>query len=88
MGSDFEEKAVGRSGKGKVVDRGVRYPKVFVYVPKLVADDTAFPFQVGEDVTVTIEDDRLIIEKLKEKPATRPHRQRGKALSERSARSI
>ena len=65
---------MGRSGKGKVVDRGARYPKVFVYVPKLVADDTAFPFQMGEDVTVTIEDDRLIIETLKEKPATRPHR--------------
>jgi hypothetical protein len=65
---------VGRSGKGKVVDRGVRYPKVFVYVPKLVADDTAFPFQVGEDVAVTIEDGRLIIEKPKEKPAASPHR--------------
>ena len=68
MGSDFEEKAVSRSGKGKIVNRGVGYPKVFVYVPKLVADDTAFPFQMGEDVTVTIEDDKLIIKGLKERP--------------------
>jgi hypothetical protein len=67
MSSDCEEKAVARSGKGKVVDRGVKYPKVFIYIPKLVADDTAFPFQVGEDVTVTIENDELIIMKKKEK---------------------
>jgi len=52
-----------RTGKGKVVDRGARYPKVFVYLPMDVVKDSAFPFEVGEDVSVTIEDDRLLIEK-------------------------
>lgn len=56
----------------KLSTEGPDTPKVFVYVPQLVADDTAFPFQMGEDVTVTIEGDRLIIEKLKE--TARPHR--------------
>ena len=67
MSSDRkEEKILARSGKGKVVDRGFKYPKIFVYLPKSVVDDTAFPFQIGENVKVTIEGDKLIIEKLKE----------------------
>lgn len=53
-----------RSGKGKVVNRGAKYPKAFVYVPKNVLDDTAFPFKFGEDVTVTIEDGGLTVRKL------------------------
>ena len=57
---------MGGTGKGKVVDRGSKYPKIFVYVPRIVATDTTFPFQIGEDVKVTIEGDKLIIEKLKE----------------------
>jgi hypothetical protein len=52
-----------RTGKGKVVDRGGKYPKVFIYVPMDVVKDSTFPFEVGEDVSVTIDDDRLIIEK-------------------------
>jgi hypothetical protein len=52
-----------RSGKGKVVNRGYRYSKVFIYVPKDVATDTGFPFKVGEDITVTIEGKKLIVEK-------------------------
>jgi len=55
---------MGGTGKGKVVNRGSRYPKIFVYVPRIVATDTTFPFQTGEDVTVTIQGDKLIIEKL------------------------
>jgi hypothetical protein len=50
-------------GKGKVVDRGKRYKKIFIYVPKEVAMDTSFPFKMGENVTVKIEGERLIIEK-------------------------
>jgi len=68
LGSDQEGVAVARSGKGKIVDRGFRYSKIFVYIPKDVATDTGFPFKVGEDVTVTIEGEKLIIEKGK-KPA-------------------
>ena len=54
-----------RTGKGKVVDRGGKYPKVFIYMSMDVVKDSTFPFEVGEDVSVTIDDDRLIIEKTK-----------------------
>ena len=54
-----------RQGKGKVVDRGSRYLKAFIYLPKEVASDTAFPFEIGEDVTVVIEGETLIIKKFK-----------------------
>jgi len=57
-----------KSGKGRVVDRGTKkYSKIFVYVPRLVSADSTFPFQPGEEVTVTIKGERLIIEKRKEK---------------------
>jgi hypothetical protein len=58
---------MGRTGKGKVVNRGSKYHKIFVYVPRIVATDTAFPFQIGEDVIVTIQNGKLIIEKTKER---------------------
>jgi len=54
---------VAGSGKGKIVDRGWKYRKIFVYIPKEVASDTSFPFEIGEDVTVRIEGKRLVIEK-------------------------
>ena len=63
--SDREGAAVARTGKGKVVDRGTRYRKIFIYVPMDVVKDSTFPFEVGEDVSVTIDDDRLIVEKRK-----------------------
>jgi hypothetical protein len=50
-------------GKGKVVDRGKKYRKIFIYIPKEVSSDTSFPFTIGEDVTVRIEREKLIIEK-------------------------
>lgn len=53
-------------GKGKVVDRGKNYSKIFIYIPKEVSTDTSFPFRVGEDVTVKIDGKRLIIEKRKQ----------------------
>jgi len=53
-----------RSGKGKIVDRGTKYPKIFIYVPKDVGLDTSFPFKIGEDVNVAIEGDTLIIRKI------------------------
>ena len=56
---------VARSGKGKVVDRGTeKYPRIFIYIPSRVANDSAFPFKVGEDVLVVIEGDHLIIKKM------------------------
>lgn len=57
-----------KSAKGRVVDRGTaKYSKIFVYVPRLVSADSTFPFQTGEEVTVTIEGERLIIEKREKK---------------------
>ncbi|MEM3460895.1 MAG: hypothetical protein QXN36_04075 [Candidatus Bathyarchaeia archaeon] len=50
-------------GKGKIVDRGKKYRKIFIYIPKEVSSDTSFPFKIGEDVTVKIEGKKLIIEK-------------------------
>jgi len=54
-------------GKGKIVDRGKKYRKIFIYIPKEVAMDTSFPFKIGEDVTVRIEGKKLIIEKREDK---------------------
>ena len=54
-------------GKGKIVDRGKKYRKIFIYIPKEVSSDTSFPFKIGEDVTVKIEGKRLIIEKRKQR---------------------
>lgn len=50
-------------GKGKIVNRGKKYSKIFIYIPKEVSSDTSFPFKAGEDVTVKIEGKRLVIEK-------------------------
>jgi hypothetical protein len=50
-------------GKGKIVDRGKKYRKIFIYIPKEVSSDTSFPFKIGEDVTVRIEGKKLVIEK-------------------------
>ena len=55
---------VAREGKGKVVDRGTKYSKIFIYIPKSVFEDTSFPFKVGEDVLVRIEGDKLVVSKL------------------------
>ena len=53
-----------KAGKGKFSNRGSeQYPKFFVYIPKEVAMDTSFPFKHGEDVTVTIAGEKLIITK-------------------------
>jgi len=68
MSSEKERGPMVKSGKGRVVDRGTKkYSKIFVYVPRLVSADSTFPFQPGEEVTVTIKGERLIIEKRKEK---------------------
>ncbi|MBX5329351.1 MAG: hypothetical protein QHH12_07935 [Candidatus Bathyarchaeota archaeon] len=50
-------------GKGKIVDKGKKYRKIFIYIPKEVSSDTSFPFKIGEDVTVKIEGKKLVIEK-------------------------
>ena len=58
-----------RTGKGKIVDRGGKYPKIFIYVPMDVVKDSMFPFEIGEDTSVTIDNGRLIIEKREKSPS-------------------
>ncbi|MEM3665750.1 MAG: hypothetical protein QW222_01555 [Candidatus Bathyarchaeia archaeon] len=50
-------------GKGKVVDRGKKYRKIFIYIPKEVSSDTSFPFKIGDDVIVRIDGKKLVIER-------------------------
>lgn len=48
-------------GKGRILPhvRGGYY----IYVSKDVANDSAFPFEVPEDITIKIEGKKLIVEK-------------------------
>jgi len=61
-----------REGKGRFINRPTRtggriYDKFFIYIPTEVARDGTFPFKEGDEVTIRIDDERLIIEKLKKK---------------------
>jgi hypothetical protein len=58
-----EGRALAKTGRGKVVDRGTGYPKIFIYLPMDVVKDSTFPFELGEEVSVTIDGGRLVIEK-------------------------
>jgi len=49
-----------KSGKGRVIPH--KRGGVYVYVPAEVAGDTAFPFKEGRDVSVYVQDRRLIVE--------------------------
>lgn len=49
-------------GKGTIY-RHVK-GKMFVYIPASVRDDSQFPFEAGEKVKVTIEGEKLVVEKL------------------------
>ncbi|MCP8308593.1 MAG: hypothetical protein H3Z53_07415 [archaeon] len=47
-------------GKGKFIDRptttgGKKYDKYFIYIPTDVANDSQFPFRVGDIVEITVE---------------------------------
>lgn len=39
--------------------------KMYVYIPASVRDDSQFPFEPGEKVKVSIDGDRVIVEKEK-----------------------
>jgi ABC-type Mn2+/Zn2+ transport system ATPase subunit len=54
-------------GKGKIVNKGGKYKKIFIYIPKEVAADTSFPFKIGERVKIKINGKKLVIEKLEER---------------------
>ena len=38
--------------------------KTWVYIPKSVAEDSAFPFKKGDKVTIEIEDEKLIVKRV------------------------
>jgi len=55
-------------GRAKLINRptttkGKKYDKFFVYIPTYVARDKDFPFKIGEELVIRIEDGKLIIEK-------------------------
>ncbi len=54
-----------KEGKGRIVSVGKAKTR-YVTVPAEVAGDDRFPFETGEEVRVTIEEDkkRLIVEKI------------------------
>lgn len=61
-----------REGKGRFINRPTRtggrtYDKFFIYIPTEVARDGTFPFKEGEEITVRIEGERLVIERLEKK---------------------
>ena len=53
-------------GKGKVHEpvKG----RIMIYVPADVHKDSAFPFQPGDDVSVAIDDGKLLIERYRVRP--------------------
>lgn len=40
-----------------------RQGKVFIFLPKKLTQDSAFPFQPGDQIIIRIEGGRLVIEK-------------------------
>lgn len=64
----WRAKIVVKRGRGKIVDRGNKYPKIHVYIPTGIFRDSSFPFIVGEDVSIVIEDGHLIVEKMEMGP--------------------
>ncbi|RLF14911.1 MAG: hypothetical protein DRJ66_05215 [Thermoprotei archaeon] len=59
-------------GLGRIVIRHSKvgnkvYTKFFIYIPTSVAKDSLFPFKPGERVMVRIQDNKLVIEPIKEK---------------------
>lgn len=57
-------------GKGRFVNRptetgGKKYDKFYLYIPTSLARDSAFPFQVGEELLIRIDPEtgKLIVEK-------------------------
>ena len=53
-----------KQGKGKFISRG-KPEKFFVYLPKLVVLDSAWPFKPGEDLLVSIDGDKVILSRWK-----------------------
>ena len=55
-------------GRAKLINKptttkGVKYDKYFIYLSTYVVEDKDFPFKVGNELLVKIEDGKLVIEK-------------------------
>lgn len=65
-----------REGKGRFINRPTRtgrktYDKFFIYVPTEVARDGTFPFKVGDEVFIRVENNKLTIQKATLSPRER-----------------
>jgi len=60
------------SGEGTVYETG---RSVVVRIPKDVAQDSTFPFQIGDHVYVYIKDGKVIVEKLESGRTSNIHNQ-------------
>jgi len=49
-------------GETKIYTSGGRHS---IYIPSRLVSDSAFPFVVGEKLTIRIENDRIIVEKVR-----------------------
>jgi len=53
---------VGRFSERTVTVKGKKYKQYVIFVPKLVALDSAFPFKPGDRVLIKIEGNRVVVE--------------------------
>lgn len=58
---------VGKFSEQPYKVRGKQYTRYVIFVPKLVALDSAFPLKPGDKVLIKVEGNKVIIEPLKEK---------------------
>jgi len=56
-------KGIGTFIERKITARGKKYKQYLIYIPKLVALDSRFPFKPGDKLFIEINNDRLIISK-------------------------
>ena len=56
-------KGIGTFIERKITTRGKKYKQYLIYIPKLVALDSRFPFKPGDKLFIEINGDKLIISK-------------------------
>jgi len=56
--------AVGKFIERSITSRGKKYKQYLIYIPKLLALDSQFPFKPGDKVFIRVDGKRLIIEKV------------------------
>ena len=51
-------------GETRIYTSGSRHS---IYIPSGLINDSAFPFAIGDKLTIRIENDRIIVEKIRKK---------------------